>query len=80
MGLDQKCDIVFRVSRSEDGQWDVSEKDFDKALASFDSEGSACSYANELAKAKEGSKVVVEGRKLIGRLGLPAHTAATRKS
>lgn len=71
MGLDQKGQIVFRVARGANGQWDVSEKGFEKALASFDSEKDACSYANDLAKTKEGSKVVVEGHELVGRLGLP---------
>ena len=73
MGLDQKGDVVFRVSPGENSQWDVNEKGFDKPLASFDSEQDACSYANDLAKTREGSKVVVEGRKLVGRLSLPAH-------
>jgi hypothetical protein len=72
MGLDQKGDSVFRVSRGQNSQWDVNETGFDKPLASFDSEGDACSYANDLARTKQGSKVVVEGRKLIGRLSLPA--------
>jgi hypothetical protein len=73
MGLDQKGNIVFRVSRGPNSQWDVNEKGFDKPLASFESEKDACSYANDLARTKEGSKVVVEGRELIGRLSLPAH-------
>jgi hypothetical protein len=73
MGLDQKGDIVFRVSHGENGQWDVNEKGFDKPLASFHSEKDACSYANDLAGTREGSKVVVEGRRLVGRLSLPAH-------
>jgi hypothetical protein len=72
MGLDQKGDVVFRVSRGQNSQWDVSEKGFDRPLASFDSEKDACSYANDLAKTKQGSKVVVEGHQLIGRLSLPA--------
>lgn len=74
MGLDQKGDIVFRVSRGENSQWDVTEEGFDKPLASFDSERDAYRYANDLAKTKEGSKVVVEGRQLTGRLSIPAHT------
>ena len=74
MGLDQKGDIVFRVSRGENNQWDVTEKGFDKPLASFDSEKDASSYANDLARTKQGSKVVVEGRELTGRLSIPAHT------
>jgi uncharacterized protein DUF2188 len=72
MGLDQKGNIVFRVARGANSQWDVTEKGFDKPLASFDSEKDACSYANDLAKTKQGSKVVV-GRELTGRLGLPGH-------
>ena len=36
MGLDQQGDIVFRVSRGANSQWDVNEKGFDKPLASFD--------------------------------------------
>ena len=74
MGLDQKGDIVFRVCRGANSQWDVNEKGFSKPLASFDHEKDACSYANDLAKTKQGSKVVVEGHELIGRLSLPAHT------
>ena len=74
MGLDQKGDIIFRVSRGANSQWDVSEKGFDKPLASFDSKKDACRYATDLAKTKQGSKVVVEGRQLIGRLSLPAHS------
>ncbi len=66
MGLDQKGDIVFRVSRGKNNQWDVSEKDFDNPLASFDSEGDACKYANDLAKTKQGSRVVVDGGKPAG--------------
>jgi hypothetical protein len=73
MGLDQKGDIVFRVSCGENGQWEVNEKGFDKPLASFDSEKDACTYANDLAKTKQGSKVVVEAERLTGRLSLPPH-------
>jgi hypothetical protein len=74
MGLDQKGNIVFRVSHGANSQWDVNEAGFDKPLASFDSEQDACSYANDLAKTKQGSKVVVDGRPLTGRLSLPAHS------
>ena len=73
MGLDQKGGIVFRVARGENGQWDVNEKGFDKPLASFDSEQDACSYANDLARTRQGSKVVIVGRELVGTLRLPAH-------
>jgi hypothetical protein len=60
MGLDQKGNIVFRVSQNKNGQWDVCESGFEKALASFDTERDAMAYANDLAKTKAGSKVVCE--------------------
>lgn len=72
MGLHQKGDVFFRVARGANRVWNVSEKGLDEPLASFDSEKDACNYANDLAKAKPGSKVVVEGRKLVGTLSLPA--------
>ena len=75
MGLDQERDVVFRISRGANSRWHVNGKGFDKPLASFDHEKDACSYAKDLAKAKRGSKVVVEGRELTGRLSLPAHNS-----
>ena len=60
MGLDQKGNPVFCVSRGKSGQWDVCEKGFDKPLASFVNEQDARKYANDIAKTKEGSKVVFE--------------------
>ncbi len=62
MGFDQKGNIVFRISRGENSQRDVNEAGFDKPLASFDSEGDARAYADDLAKTKAGSRVVVESR------------------
>lgn len=62
MGLDQKGNIVFRVARGNNSKWDVNEEGFDKPLASFDSEQDARSYANDIAKTREGSTVVVEQR------------------
>ena len=72
MRLARKGDVVFQVSRGENSRWDVNERGFDKPLASFDSERDACSYAKDLARTRRGSKVVVQGRELIDRLGLPA--------
>jgi hypothetical protein len=60
MGFDQKGDIVFRVVRQEKHKWDVVEADFDKPLASFDSEHDAYQYASGLANAKPGARVTVE--------------------
>lgn len=61
MGFDQKGEIVFRVSIGKSNKWDVNEKGFDKPLASFDTEQDASNYANDIAKTKKGSRVVVEG-------------------
>ena len=57
MGFDQKGDIVLRVCRAKDHRWDVKEQGFEQALASFDREIDAITYANDLAKTKEGSRV-----------------------
>jgi hypothetical protein len=46
MGLDQNDEIILQISRGASGTWDVSEKDFERPLASFDSVEDACSYAN----------------------------------
>ncbi len=61
MGFDQKGTLVFRVARGNDNKWNVNETGFDKPLASFDNEKDARTYADDLAKTKPGSKVVVEG-------------------
>lgn len=59
MGIDQKGPIVFRISRSENNRWDVSENDFEKPLASFDDKQDACDYANKLTETKKGAKVQI---------------------
>ena len=61
MGFDQKGEIVFCVVRGKNNKWDVSEKGFDKPLASFDTEKDATTYAHDIAKTKQGSRVVVDG-------------------
>ncbi|MGH8472763.1 MAG: DUF2188 domain-containing protein [Gammaproteobacteria bacterium] len=61
MGFDEKSTLVFHVARGKDNKWNVNETGFDNSLASFDNEKDAQTYANDLAKAKPGSKIVVEG-------------------
>jgi L-lactate utilization protein LutB len=39
-------------------------KSFDKPLASFDTEKDACNYVYDIAKTKNGSTVLVEGRRV----------------
>ena len=62
MGLDQKGNPVFRVSRGSNGQWDVCAADFDKPLASFDNQRDARNYADDIAKTKKGARVIIEDR------------------
>lgn len=61
MGFDQKGTVVLRVCRAQNQQWDVKEQGLDKPLASFDREIDAVTYANDLAKTKEGTRVEVGG-------------------
>jgi hypothetical protein len=60
MGFDQKGAVVICVSPGTDGKWDVSEKGFEKPLASFDNKEDAYAYATDLTKSKEGATVLVE--------------------
>lgn len=57
MGFDQKGSLIFRVMCDDAGQWVVSEDGFDKPLAAFDAQSDALTYADDLAKAKNGSRV-----------------------
>jgi hypothetical protein len=61
MGFDQKGNVVLRVCRGENNRWEVKEQGLEKALASFDQERDAITYANDLAKTKEGTRVDVGG-------------------
>ncbi len=57
MGFDQKGNSVFCIVKGDNGRWDVKEEGFEKALASFDTEEDAQTYAKDLARTKEGSTV-----------------------
>lgn len=59
MGFDQKGETVFSVLPGKNNKWDVSETGFDKPLASFDTETDARNYAHDIARTKQGSRVVV---------------------
>jgi hypothetical protein len=61
MGFDQKGTVVLRVCRAKNQRWDVKEQGLEKPLASFDQEIDALTYANDLAKTKEGTRVEVGG-------------------
>lgn len=57
--VDQKDTVVICVSPGVNGTWDVSEKGFDKPLASFDRQEDAYAYANDLQKGKERETTVL---------------------
>lgn len=61
MGFDQKGTPVFCVVQGTSGQWDVLEEGFEKPLASFNSSTDARTYAEDLARTKEGSMVKMIG-------------------
>ncbi|MEN3291729.1 MAG: hypothetical protein V7642_982 [Burkholderiales bacterium] len=71
MGFDQRGAVVITVSPGINGKWDVSEKGFDKPLASFDEKEDAYAYATDLTKSREGATVLVEDEEGFSALPLP---------
>lgn len=59
MNFDQKSGLIFRVARGAAGQWIVTEDGFNRPLAAFDEQADALVYADDMAKAKSGSRVKV---------------------
>jgi len=57
MSFDREGTVVIRVLKAPNGQWNVSEADFELPLAIFETEGTALQYANELALTIGGSRV-----------------------
>jgi len=57
MGVEQKGASIFRVTRGDPGQWNVTEVGVDKALASFDSPKGARKYAREMAKSRKAAAI-----------------------
>jgi hypothetical protein len=53
---------MIKVQQSPNGQWDVSEKGFEKPLATFDSESTAITYAHDIAGSKEGFRVELDSK------------------
>lgn len=50
------------VACTPDGRWGVFQRDFDKPRASFNELQEACDYANELAKTRTDSLVLIRKR------------------
>ena len=60
----EKRDSPFvLVACAADGRWRVFQQDFDKPLAAFDEFQEACDYANELAKTRMDSMVLIGKRR-----------------
>jgi len=57
MGFDQKGNVILRIGRAQNNRWEVTEDGMEKPLATFDSESDAVTYANDLAKTKQGTRV-----------------------
>jgi hypothetical protein len=51
------------VACGPDGRWGVFQQDFDKPRASFDELQEACDYANELARSRTDSMVLIRKRR-----------------
>jgi hypothetical protein len=61
--VEQKdCPFVL-VARAIDGRWGVFQRDFDKPQASFEEMQEACDYANELARTRADSMVLIGKRR-----------------
>ena len=48
------------VAYAADGRWGVFQQDYDKPRASFDELQAACDHANELARTRTGSMVLIQ--------------------
>jgi len=73
MESDQNGTLVICVSPGINDRWDVSEKGFEKPLASFDEKEEAYAYAIHLTKAKEGATVLIEDEEGFSPLPLHSH-------
>jgi len=71
MEFDQKDTTVICVSPGLHGRWDVSEKGFDKPIASFDEKEDAYAYASDLTRSTPGATALVEDEE--GFSPLPMH-------
>ena len=57
--VEQRDSPFVLVACAPDGRWGVFQRDFDKPRASFDELQEACDYANELAKTRIDSMVLI---------------------
>jgi hypothetical protein len=71
MGFDQNGAVVICISPGINGKWDVSEKGFERPLASFDCKEDAYAYATELTRANKDATVLIEDEEGFSLLPLP---------
>jgi len=57
--VEQEVSPFVLVACAPDGRWGVFQRDFDKPQASFEELQEACDYANEIAKARIDSMVLI---------------------
>jgi hypothetical protein len=60
--VEQKVSPFVLVACAPDGRWGVFQRDFDKPQASFDELQEACDYANEIARTRIDSMVLIRKR------------------
>ena len=76
------------VAQNAREKWDVYENDFENPLASFNERQDACDYANDLAKTRKDSMVLIRGNEGPGagqeppaaQRTLPSFFIRTRRS
>jgi hypothetical protein len=61
-GVGQKDSPFVLVGHTPDGRWGVFQRDFNHPRALFDEMIDACNYANELAKTRADSMVLIRKR------------------
>lgn len=64
--VEQKDSPFVLVECALDGRWGVFQQDFDNPQASFDEKQQACDYANELARNRTDTMVLIGRRPASG--------------
>ena len=58
--------LAIHVDLSKEGLWEIRERGCDRMLAHFGDEGDAHAYADGIARAVPGARIVVNGQSRLG--------------